>query len=141
MIDFFKANIGKKVSEGNNIPLIKWLDGTLFAAEDGSLTFEHIVREDFLNPLGILHGGIVSTFMDDVIGATVFSLGKPNFYVSLSLNVDFLSSAKAGEKVYASAKVIRNGENIIHLEAKLMNETGKLLAKATSNMAKVHKKA
>jgi hypothetical protein len=32
MIEHFKANIGKKVAEGNNIPLINWLDGTLHDA-------------------------------------------------------------------------------------------------------------
>jgi uncharacterized protein (TIGR00369 family) len=138
VLDWFKANIGKKVSEGNNIPLIKWLDGTLVAAKEGSLTFEHTVREDFVNPVGILHGGIASTFMDDVIGATVFALGKPNIYVSLNLNVDFMSPAKLGEKIFVSAEVIRNGENIIHLHAKIVNEKGKLIAKATSNMAKTN---
>jgi acyl-coenzyme A thioesterase 13 len=140
MIDFFKANLGKKVSDGNPIPLIQWLDATLHEAREGSLTFKHTVKPEFANPLGILHGGIASTFMDDVIGATVFSLGKPNFYVSLNLNVDFLNAAKIGEDVYVSAEVIRNGENIIHLEAKIVNEAGKLIAKATSNMAKIHKK-
>lgn len=139
MIEFFKENIGKKVSEGNPFPLIKWLDGTLHAAREGSLTFKHTVKPEFANPLGILHGGIASTFMDDVIGATVFSLGKPHYYVSLSLNVDFLSQAKIGEDIYVSAEVVRNGENIIHIEAKIVNEAGKIIAKATSNMAKVHK--
>jgi acyl-coenzyme A thioesterase 13 len=140
MLDLFKNCIGKKISEFNKIPLVKWLDGTLIAAEEGHITVEHIVQEDFVNPLGILHGGIASTFMDDVIGATVFSLGKPHYYVSLNLNVDFMSPAKLGEKIYVSAQVIRNGENIVHLEAKIANESGKLIAKATSNMAKVHKK-
>lgn len=136
MIEYFKANIGKKVSEGNPIPLIKWLDGTLHDAREGSLTFKHVVKPEFTNPIGILHGGIASTFMDDVIGATVFSLGKPFIYVSLSLNVDFLNPAKLGEEIFVSAEVIRNGENIIHLEAKIVNSEGKLVAKATSNMAK-----
>lgn len=138
VLEFFKANIGKKVSEGNKIPLVKWLDGTLVGAEEGSLTFEHEVKEEFVNPVGILHGGIATTFMDDVIGATVFALGKPHIYVSLNLNVDFMSPAKLGEKILVSAEVIRNGENIIHLHAKIVNEKGKLIAKATSNMAKTN---
>ena len=138
MLAFFKANIGKKVSEGNPIPLMKWLDGTLHDAQEGSLTFKHTIKPEYTNPLGILHGGIAATFMDDVIGATVFSLGKPNVYVSLNLNVDFLSKAQVGEDIYATAVVIKNGENIIHLEATIKSEAGRIIAKATSNMAKVN---
>jgi acyl-coenzyme A thioesterase 13 len=136
MIEFFKANIGKKVADGNPAPLIAFLDGVLHDAREGSLTFKHVVKPEFVNPLGILHGGMASTFMDDVIGATVYSLNKPNYYVSLSLNVDFLSPAKLGEEIFVSAEVVRNGENIIHLESKIVNKDGRLIAKATSNMAK-----
>jgi acyl-coenzyme A thioesterase PaaI-like protein len=57
---------------------------------------------------------------------------------SINLNVDFLSSAKLGEKVEVSAKLVRSGSNLNHWESVIRKESGKVVAKASSNMIKTH---
>ena len=73
-LEFFKSNIGKTSSEMSPSAFGRWLNGTLIAVEEGELTVEVIVREDMCNPGGILHGGVATGMMDDLIGMTTFSM-------------------------------------------------------------------
>lgn len=131
---FFKANIGQP-STNSPSPVGRWLNGKLIKAEEGNLAWEYEIRKDMTNPGAILHGGIASTMLDDVMGATVFSTNNEFMFTSINLNVDFLASAKAGDIVTCEAKVIRKGSNVIHIEAWLKNGD-KILAKAASNLIK-----
>lgn len=136
IIEFFKANIGNRIGEKSPSLLAKWLDGKLVSAEFGSLGFEFEVKPEFTNPAMILHGGVASAMMDEVIGATVYSLDKGAFYASVNLNVDFLNPAKMGEKVLVKSSIVRNGNTIVHAECQITNEKGDIIAKSVSNMVK-----
>ena len=91
------------------------------------------VRKAF-GPVQVLHGGTASAILDDLCGLTVFALGREYGYTSVNLNVDFLNPARLGETLTAEAVVVRAGRNIIHLEGRLTNEAGKLIAKCTTNL-------
>ena len=138
-LSFFKKMIGQKLI---NMPSRagNWLSGTLLELEHGYTKIEYEVREEFCNPGRILHGGISSLMLDEVIGLANFALGSEYLMSSINLNVDFLSSVKLGEKVQVEAKLIRSGSNLNHWEAVIKNESGKIVAKATSNMIKTHVK-
>lgn len=134
VLDYFIANIGKNSSEMSPSALGCWLDGKLIAVEEGSLTVEFVVREEMTNPGKILHGGVSASMMDDVIGMTVFSLGRENFYSTINLSVDYLLPAKVGEVIYVKSKVIRAGKTVINMECEVRNNEHKIVAKCTSNL-------
>lgn len=133
-LDFFKANLGN-YSTNSPSPIGKWLNGKLIKAEEGNLAWEYEIRHEMTNPGGILHGGIASTMIDDVMGATVFSTNNEFMFTSINLNVDFLASAKVGDRVTCEAKIVRKGTNVTHVEAWL-KLGDKLLSKASSNLIK-----
>ncbi len=62
------------------------------------------------------------------------SLDTNNHYTSLNLNVDFLYAIKEGNTLRATAKVIREGKKIIHVECTIYDLEGTLLGKASSNL-------
>jgi acyl-coenzyme A thioesterase 13 len=136
ILELFKQNIGKSFASPS--PVGKWLDGILLEAEEGYLAAEYTVRPDFANPMGVMHGGIYGVMMDDLMGALVFSLNNEFLFTTVNLNIDYLSSAKIGEKVIVKGTVIKAGKNIVHCECKLYNTEGKLLTKSCSNLAKTH---
>jgi uncharacterized protein (TIGR00369 family) len=82
-----------------------------------------------------MHGGIITTILDEIMGMTLITVEIEHLYVTINLHVDFLFGAKAGEKVTAVSEVFRVGKKIANVEAKLYNAEGKLLAKSTSNLA------
>jgi uncharacterized protein (TIGR00369 family) len=104
-------------------------------ASAGSITAEFTVREDQCNHAQVMHGGIITTILDEIMGMTLITLEIEHLYVTINLHVDFLFGAKAGEKVTAVSEVFRVGKKIANVEAKLYNAEGKLLAKSTSNLA------
>jgi uncharacterized protein (TIGR00369 family) len=135
IIAFLNQNLNKKIADGNPNPITTWLDGTLLKASAGSITAEFIVREDQCNHAQVMHGGIITTILDEIMGMTLITVKIDHLFVTINLHVDFLFGAKAGEKVTAVSEVYRVGKKIANVEAKLYNAEGKLLAKSTSNLA------
>ena len=136
----FQSQIGKAV-EYRSESLGSWLGGTLVAAAEGDFTLSFTVRKDMTNLVGIMHGGTASAIIDDVMGMTVYALGKEFVYVTVSLSVDFLDNAKEGETVFARARVIRNGRTLVNVECHITNGAGRILAKGTSNLVATQIKA
>jgi acyl-coenzyme A thioesterase 13 len=134
VLEYFKSNIGKPAAEVSPSPLGRWLNGTLLEVDEGSLTMEFLVRKEMCNPGGILHGGIATSMMDDIIGITVFSLGNQIFYSSVNMSVDFLYSAKPDEKLIVKSNIVRIGKKIAHAEGEIRNEAGQIIAKCTTNL-------
>jgi len=132
--EYVQSNIGKQAAEMSPSPLGRWLNGKLIAVEEGSLTVEFIVREEMTNPGKILHGGITASMLDDVMGMTVFSLGRESFYSTINLSIDYLLPAKVGDIIYVKSRVIRPGKTVINMECEARNSEHKIIAKCTSNL-------
>ncbi len=135
-LSWLKAHIGKSTKNSPS-PFAHWLDGILEEVEFGQLSIRFTVRPDMTNPHGMLHGGVISGMLDDVIGTTVATLDKEQPFVSINLSVDFVQGARVSDEVIAKAKVIRNGRTAVYVQAELFNQSAKLLAVATSNLVAV----
>ncbi len=134
ILEYFKSNIGKHASEMSPSGLGRWMNGKLLSVEEGSVEVEFVVREEMTNPAKILHGGTAASMLDDVMGMTVFMLGRENFYTTVNLNVDYLSPAKIGDTLLVKSKIIRAGKTVINIECQILNADHKIVAKCTSNM-------
>jgi uncharacterized protein (TIGR00369 family) len=134
VLDYLASNIGKNAADISPSALGRWLNGKLIVAEEGSLTVEFMIREEMTNPGKILHGGISAAMMDDVMGMTVFSLGRESFYTTINLNIDYLLPAKVGDIVYVKSNVIRAGKTVINIACEIRNTDHKIIAKCTSNL-------
>lgn len=132
-IDFLRGLIGTSMSKSPS-PVARWLNGNLREVEHGKLVVDYVVREDMTNPMGTLHGGTASMIMDDIVGTLVYSLGREYGFTSVNLNCDFLNPARVGEKIIATAHVIRAGKNIVHCECSIVNAEGIIVAKSTTNL-------
>ncbi len=132
-IEYFREHIEeafKRVPSGAT----RWLGGTLKEVGRGRLVAEFVVREDMTNPMKTLHGGAAAMIMDDMIGIMVYLLGNQYAHTSVNLNCDFLSPARIGTKLIATAQVVREGRNIVHCECEIRDSEEKLIAKSASNL-------
>lgn len=133
---FLKSRIGQSANESAS-PLMRWLNPTLLAVEEGKISLEFTVRHEMTNPIGILHGGTTAAIMDDSIGAAVFSYGENYFYSTINLVVDYFGRAGIGEKIIAEAFVIKKGKQLIHGQCEIWNaDKTRMLAKGISNLLK-----
>lgn len=125
--------VGKKVTDGKS-HAGNWLEFTLENAVKGAVTISLVVKREMTNPYGHIHGGMMSLVIDETIGWAVVSLDAPVHYTSLNLNIDFLYGIKEGETLLSTAKIIREGKKIVHAECLVHDTSGRLLAKASSNL-------
>jgi uncharacterized protein (TIGR00369 family) len=81
----------------------------------------------------IVHGGIISTILDEIMGWAGMYLLK-RIALTKSMTVDFIKAVHIEEKLEAEARVIDfNGERNASIEGFLYNEKKELCAKAKGN--------
>ena len=133
----FQSYIGKEVTKSPS-NFMNWLRPTAIAAEKGSLYCSYVVRLEMTNPYGILHGGITAGIIDDLIGATVFTLGLANAYTTVNNNIDYFAPAKKGDIITAKTSIVKQGKTIINLQCEVfLPSKNRLIAKGYSNMINV----
>ncbi len=137
-LEHFRSLIGQNFKDKSRSPFGRWLAGTLLAAELGRLVIEFEVRPEMLNPAGTFHGGVIAGIMDDAIGATIFALGKKNFFTSVNLVVDYFAPAKLGDRVIAKTAIIKEGAKVINAQCEIWHsEKNRLLSRGTTNLMKI----
>jgi uncharacterized protein (TIGR00369 family) len=97
----------------------------------GRARFALTVREDHLNPNGVVHGGIVYSLADTAMGAALFSGLEPGqSCTTLEIKINYLAPVTSGELV-AEASVIARTKRTGVLEARVHGDGGALVAVAT----------
>ena len=132
-VEFFKNQIGKD-KWAFDYPLMDWLRARVVGVNEEQLEMEFTVEAYMLNPIGIMHGGITATMLDELMGAAGFLLGRPTGYATINMHIDYLNSAKLGDILIGKGKVVRAGKTVLHAEAGLYTADGKFIAKASSNL-------
>ena len=136
ILTFLKASVGNKVPN-SPCPLMRWLNPTILKVEKGYLEFSYVVSEDMTNPLKILHGGTTAAIIDDIAGATVFTLDKSHLYTTVNLAIDYFSKAEIGDIIIGIGSVIKAGDKIINVQCEVWNEDkSRMIARGYSNLIK-----
>lgn len=102
---------------------------------EGNVVFSMDPIEAHQNPLGTVHGGIITTLLDSAMGCAVHTtLPVGGMYTTLELKVNFLRpSFGGGERLLAEGTVLNRGSTAVLAEATITGaESGKRVAHATS---------
>lgn len=82
-------------------------------------------KEELLNPYGSVHGGVLLSLADSVVGTTACMCG--HFVTTLSCNLNFLLPAVNTEYIYCEATLLRAGKHIMVYQVRITDDEGKLL--------------
>ncbi|KAI9096157.1 HotDog domain-containing protein [Phlyctochytrium arcticum] len=106
-------------------------DLKIVRAEKGRVDFELKVSESLLNPFGTLHGAVLALLADACTTINLLTSGMhPG--VSVSLNVDYLSTAKLGHDLLITTHTLKAGGKLAFTEASILNKTtNQMVAKAS----------
>lgn len=101
--------------------------------EEGRAVFTGLPAKEFLNPLGTVHGGWISTLIDTALSCAVHTTLKPGeFYTTTSLNVNMVRPLLAGSgEVTCEGRIVHRGSRLATSEGDLRNADGKLIAHGT----------
>jgi uncharacterized protein (TIGR00369 family) len=115
-------------------PIMETLGINAIDAAEGRVVFSLKVEEFHYNPLGTVHGGVISTMLDSCTGCAVHTTLPAGWgYTSLDLNTKFLRPATVDSGLLrCEGTVINRGRTTALAEARLFDQAGKLIAHATS---------
>jgi len=93
------------------------------------------LAERHLNPNDVAHGAVAFTLMDTAMGAAVMSVvAEGDMCATIEIHTRFHRAA-AGGTLSAEATVLTAGRRVIHLEARTVDDDGRLVASATGSFA------
>lgn len=130
-LDYFQAMNDKKLPFP---PLLNTLDFKVKSIEKGKAVFTFEPQEFHYNPIGTVHGGVISAILDSAMGCSIHSLLPAGTgYTTLELKVNFLKAItiKSGE-LKAVGKVIHSGSRTALVEAQLTDKNNTIYAHGTS---------
>jgi len=110
------------------------MDFQLVELEEGRAVFAVDPAEYHYNPIGVVHGGLAATLLDSAMGCAVHSmLPAGTGYTTLELKVNFIRAMTAETgRVRAEGKLIHLGSRTATAEGRVIDESGKLYAQATT---------
>jgi uncharacterized protein (TIGR00369 family) len=104
----------------------------MVAAEPGRVTFELDAGPQHSSPPGTLHGGILCDLADGAMGcANLSELAEGESFATVELKINFLKPVWTG-RVTAVGEVLKAGRTIALLDCRITDESGSLVAYATS---------
>ncbi|MFC8298805.1 PaaI family thioesterase [Micromonospora orduensis] len=115
-------------------PVMDLIDMARMEADEGRVVVELTPQEFHYNPLGSVHGGVLSTLLDTAAACAVHTtLPAGVGYTSLDLNVKFLRPVTVDSgTLRCEGTVLQRGRRTALAEARITDASGRLTAHATS---------
>jgi uncharacterized protein (TIGR00369 family) len=115
-------------------PIMSTLDIKPHQVSEGRVSFKLVPSEYHYNPIGTVHGGVISTLVDSAMACAVHTLlPKGTAYTTLELKVNFIKPLKSDTgEVICEGKIIHVGGRVATAEAKVIDKAGTLYAHATT---------
>lgn len=116
-------------------PLRQHLGLALAGDEPGRASCTVEVGEHHLNPNGVVHGAVLFAMLDTAMGKAAMSvLDEGQFCATADLDLRFIRPA-AATTVVADVEVIKRGRGLLHLEGRVHDGDGRLVATAAATFA------
>ena len=93
------------------------------------------IKPEYLNAVERAHGAIIYAVIDQALAVAANSTG--NIAVSLSVNINYISSALDGEKIFAEAIPVNTGKKVSFWKLEVRGTEDKIIA--TGNGVAYHK--
>lgn len=111
---------------------VNFIGGRLEDWREGYVRLGITVEERHTNPHGVMHGGVITTLMDEAVGGVIASVrGMDEMWkaphASVDMNVSFLSNARAGDEITVDATVLKLGRSVAFGEAEARRKRGEVV--------------
>jgi uncharacterized protein (TIGR00369 family) len=84
-----------------------------YKREEGGFRYGFPVEARHLNNGGVVHGGMLMSFADDVLGMTVWEAAGRKPCTTVQLSTQFISPARPGDFVEGRAEVMRATRSLV----------------------------
>jgi uncharacterized protein (TIGR00369 family) len=115
-------------------PFVNLLGMEVFDAGEGRFTMTLDPQECHYNPMGCVHGGVLSTLLDSVMSAAVHTaLAAGKGYMTLEIKVNFIRPVFVNTGlVMAEGTLVSCGRQVATAEGKIRDSQGRLCSTGTA---------
>jgi uncharacterized protein (TIGR00369 family) len=119
-------------AKSNNVPIARLIGFEAKEIADGRAVVTLQAGPQHANPMGTLHGGILCDIADAAMGmAFASTLAPEETFTTVELKINFFRPVWEAQ-LKAEGKVVRRGQNMGYVECEVVDERGRLIAKASS---------
>ncbi len=117
-------------------PIAMLLRMSIHDLAEGRVEFGCELDESVYNPIGVVHGGLVCTLLDTVVGCAVHTtLPQGVGYTSIELKVSYLRPVLAtSAPLRAVGRVVKPGSRVAFAEGEVRDAAGRTVATASSSL-------
>ncbi len=100
----------------------------------GIVSYSLSINKSHLATPVAVHGGVVASLLDATVGAGALSAvcELEKVVSTVELSISYLSPAFLNDQLTATSELVKLGHKLIFMEAKVVNQNGALIAKATA---------
>ena len=103
-----------------------------FKISNNKIQATFMPRSSLQGYANIVHGGIVSTLLDEAMGKLAFELGIN--CLTAEINVRFKNPAYVGRKYVLTGEIVRKTHRIVFAKSKMQSESDLLIAEAIGKL-------
>ena len=132
-IDYLRAMVAGELPPP---PIAGLMQFELAEAEPGRVVFTCQPDESAYNPIGAIHGGLVCTLLDSVVGCALHStLPQGKGYTSIEIKVNYLKAVRVSSGLLtATGTVVKSGARVGFTEGVVTDAKGAVVATASSTL-------
>ncbi|TNE38223.1 MAG: PaaI family thioesterase [Alphaproteobacteria bacterium] len=102
--------------------------GPLYFKRDGEqYTYGFLADESHANANGIVHGGMMMSFLDEALGNIIWRLVGRKRCATISLNCDFVSAGRVGDWIEVNYEISRHGVSVVFIRGELVARGEKIM--------------
>jgi acyl-coenzyme A thioesterase 13 len=108
--------------ERDQSPFIALIGGRTEEFGEGLVRLSLALTEDHTNPNGVMHGGVITSLMDEAVGGVIASVRGVEVmraapHATVEMNVSFISGARPGDEIVVEARALKVGRSAAFGEA------------------------
>ncbi len=106
-----------------------------FHFDGKTIKTEFVPLKEHQGYMDIVHGGIISTLLDEVMVKLAIDLDMPA--VTAQMDIRLKKALGVGQKITVSAEIIKDTKKILTSYAKAVTDDGIIVADATGKLVKI----
>ncbi len=116
-------------------PFIEMVGAKMEECQDGYVRMSLVLEHKHTNPNGVMHGGVATSLMDEVLGTVVATVRgteatQSTPHATVDMNVSFLAGPRVGDEIVVEGRALKVGRSIAFCEAEVTRRgKGDLVAK------------
>ncbi len=122
-----------------DIPFVRVLGFDLQVFENGHALIDYVPQPDHQNAFGATHGGALMTLLDVTMASAARSVELDCGLVTIEMKTSFMQTARG--RLTGKGNLVHRSTSLAFTEASVIDEIGRVCAKATATFKYVRPKA